>query len=110
MKNKKYLSLLKIPLMIMGFILIVAGFSFVVMWLWNAILPDLLGVGTLSFWQALGLLVLSKILFGGFGGSCKEKKKHGPPPRHFKDKWKNMNEEERQKFKEEWKKRCRWNH
>lgn len=109
MKNKKYLSVLKIPLMIGGFILIVAGLSFVVMWLWNAILPDLLGVGTLSFWKALGLLVLSKILFGGFGGGCKEKKKHGPP-RRFREKWRNMDEEEQQKFKEEWKKRCRWNH
>jgi len=46
----------------------VAVFSFIVMSLWNAILPAVIGVKLISFWQALGILVLSKILFGGFGG------------------------------------------
>lgn len=100
MKNRKFLFILIIPL-------IIAGVSAVVMLLWNAILPDLTGVGSLSFWQALGLLILCKILFGGFGKGCHGRKKHGPS-RHFRNKWRNMNEEERQKLKEEWKKRCRW--
>lgn len=107
MKNKKY-SIGKIALMIGGFILIVAGLSALVMWLWNATLPDLLGINEISYWQALGLLVLCKILFGGFGGGCHDKKKHGGPPRRFRKKWRNMDEEEQQKFKEEWKKRCGW--
>jgi hypothetical protein len=107
MKYKKY-SIGKIVLMAGGFILIVAGLSALVMWLWNAILPDLLGINEISYWQALGLLVLCKILFGGFGGGCQNKRKHGGPPRRFRKKWRNMDEEERQKFKEEWKKRCDW--
>jgi hypothetical protein len=40
----------------------------VVMRLWNWLLPDLFGVRGINFWQALGLLALSRILFGGFGG------------------------------------------
>ena len=49
----------------------VAVFSLVVMGLWNWLMPTLFGLPAISFWQALGLLVLSKILFGrsgGFGG------------------------------------------
>ena len=42
-------------------------FGLLVMGLWNAILPAVLGVKAISFVQALGILVLSKILFGGFG-------------------------------------------
>lgn len=39
----------------------------VVQGLWNWLLPELFGWPVVSFWQALGLLVLSRILFGGFG-------------------------------------------
>ncbi len=35
--------------------------------LWNALLPAILGVKSIGFWQALGLLVLCRILFGGLG-------------------------------------------
>ncbi|MCK7427937.1 hypothetical protein [Enterobacter chengduensis] len=38
-----------------------------VMSLWNALLPAILGVKAIGFWQALGILVLSRILFGGLG-------------------------------------------
>ena len=34
--------------------------------LWNWLMPAMFGLQTVTFWQALGLLVLSKILFGGF--------------------------------------------
>lgn len=75
----------------------------VVMWLWNAILPAVTGVDPLTYWQALGLLVLSRILFGGFrfGG---RPHRHQPAP--WRDKWANMNAEDREHFKAEWKKRC----
>jgi len=86
-------------------------FTFIVMSLWNAILPDVLGVKVISFWQALGILVLSKILFSGFGGLRHKRE-------HFKNRmrekmmarWDHMTPEQREKFKEEWKKRCgaRW--
>lgn len=86
-------------------------FGAIVMALWNAILPAVLGVSAITFWQALGILVLSKILFGGFGrrGSWS---KGGPPHwrRGMQEKWAKMTPEEREKFKAEWKNRCapRW--
>ncbi|MBT9393486.1 hypothetical protein KLP40_09965 [Hymenobacter sp. NST-14] len=56
---------LKILLLITLF-LAVAGY--VTMRLWNWLLPDLFNLPLISIWQALGLLVLSRILFGGWGG------------------------------------------
>jgi hypothetical protein len=66
----------------------------VVMHLWNWLLPPLFGWRTLGFWQALGLLVLCRILFGGLGG-------HGPGPRRRWDgRCKRMTPEEREKFRQ----------
>lgn len=39
-----------------------------VMWLWNALMPVLFGLKAIHFWQAVGLLALTRILFGGFHG------------------------------------------
>ena len=90
------------------FIVAVFLFGLIVMGLWNAILPVVLGVKTITFWQALGILVLSKILFGGFGGS----RWRGSPQwkQKMKQRWDNMTPEERENFKSEWKNRCagRW--
>lgn len=98
MKNRKYLCLLIIPL-------VIGGLGAIVMLLWNAILPELFEVNSISFWQALGLLILCKILFGGFGFGGREKFGRG---RRFRRKFQKMSEEEKQKFKEEWKSRCKW--
>ena len=49
-------------------VLFVAVFSFVVMRLWNWLVPPVFGWHVINFWQAVGLLVLCKILFGGFRG------------------------------------------
>ena len=85
-------------------------FGFVVMGLWNAILVSVLGVKAITFWQALGILILSKILFGGFKGRGGW---HGGPPmwrEKMQEKWAAMTPEEKEKFKAEWKNRCggRW--
>lgn len=63
--------------LIMGAAAIVL-FTVVTMLLWNWLVPVLFSGPIISFWQAAGLLVLSKILFGGFGGGGKSKwkKKH----------------------------------
>ena len=45
-------------------VLVVAVSSLLVMELWNWLMPTLFGLPAISFWQALGLLVLSRILFG----------------------------------------------
>ena len=79
----------------------------VVMLLWNAILPEVTSARPLSYWQALGLLALSRILFGGFrfgkpgGGPASWKKR-----REWREKWMNMSEEERAGFRASWRKRC----
>ena len=83
--------------------------GFVVMGLWNAILPAVLGVKAITFIQALGILLLSKILFGGFRGGC-----HGRNGQQWKmkmqEKMGGMTPEEKENFKAEWRKRCggRW--
>ena len=83
-------------------------FSYIVMRLWNGILPDVIGVKVISFWQAMGILVLSKILFSGFGGFAQKKEQFRNRFRQkMLDKWEHMTPEEKQKFKDEWKNRCR---
>jgi len=70
----------------------VAALGWVVMSLWNWLLPSLFpGVHQIAYLQALGLLVLSKILFGGFRGrGCHH---------HHRQRWEQMSDEEREKFK-----------
>lgn len=81
----------------------------VVMLLWNAILPEVTKAGALSYWQAVGLLLLSRILFGnwrgGKPGSYPSKKQHWKY-KAWREKWANMSEEERAQFREQWRKRC----
>jgi len=48
-------------------------FGFVIMWLWNWLMPEIFGLTTLKYWQAVGLFILLKILFGGFGGGSSKK-------------------------------------
>lgn len=86
------------------FILLIFLLGAVVYWLWNAILPEVFGAKKLTYPQALGLLVLCKILFGNFGW---KKGESGRFKQGFKDRFRNMSEEERERFREEWKRRCR---
>ena len=48
-------------------------FGFVIMWLWNSLMPELFGLTTLTYWQAVGIFILFKILLGGIGGSSSSK-------------------------------------
>jgi ABC-type multidrug transport system fused ATPase/permease subunit len=79
--------------------------SAIVMLLWNAIIPNVTGALAVNFWQAMGLLVLCRILFGGFrfGGHHG----HKPPFMHpsIKNKLMDMSDEEREQFKNQWKER-----
>src|ERR1700724_425486 len=56
------------PLAILGLLLFAYIGGELVLHLWNWLLPPLFGWRQLTFWQALGLLALCRILFGGFGG------------------------------------------
>lgn len=77
------------------------------MFLWNAILPSVItSVGALTYLQAIGLLILCRILFGGFrGGGYRGYQGYKNNPA-WKEKMMNMSEEEREKFKNEWRERC----
>lgn len=91
-----------IPIAIAAGVFIFGG---VVMLLWNGILPAVLGVSTITYWQAVGILVLSKILFGAFKGHHRNSRCHSD--RHiWRKKWMNMSPEEKEKMKAEWKNRC----
>jgi len=71
--------------------------GFVVMGLWNVLMPAIFAVHTISFWQAIGLFLLGKILLGGFG-----RPHFGGGPhmrRHMLERWERMTPEEREKFK-----------
>lgn len=71
--------------------------GFVVKGLWNALMPALFGLHALTFWQALGLLVLTKILFGGFHRHSGGKKMWR---NRMREQWEQMTPEEREKFRE----------
>ena len=80
-------------------------FSLAVMLLWNAIFPAVFKLGAITLWQAMGILVLSKLLFGGFhSGRRAHPYRHTGPWRH---RWTHMSEEDRTRMKEEWAKRCK---
>lgn len=90
------------------FLIIIPGiliFGLFVMLLWNAILPAVIHVSPVTYAQALGILVLSKILFGGF-----HKRHWGGRWRHeMRERFTNMTPEEKERFRNEWKDRCnRW--
>lgn len=62
----RFRPLVHIPLIIGGVILM-AGlaflFGFIVMLLWNWLMPEIFGLSTITYWQAWGLVILSHILF-----------------------------------------------
>lgn len=93
MRRKWWMFLLAPPAMIA----IAALFGEVVMHLWNWLLPSLFGWHPIGFWQALGLLVLCRILFGGFGGHGSGRHKM---QRRWAERWEQMTPEEREKFRQ----------
>jgi hypothetical protein len=79
----------------------------VVMLLWNALMPALFGLPTIGYWQAVGLLILSKLLFGGFRGRGRGHGGHfGPWRARMAERWANMTDEERAEFRAGMRRRC----
>jgi len=70
--------------------------------LWNWLIPSVFGLHTIGFWQALGLFILSRVLFGRFGGHWGSKM--GGP--RFARGWNRLTPEERQRFREAMGSRC----
>jgi len=76
------------------------------MLLWNALLPQLIHVTTINYWQTLGLMLLCRILFGGFHFGRYRKPRGDSGQYLLKDKLMTMDEADRASFKEQWRKRC----
>ncbi len=85
-----------------GIALVATLFGEVVMHLWNWLLPGLFGWHQITFWQALGLLLLCRMFFGSWRGGH-DRSKHRCEKRNA---WERMTPEEREKFRQEM--RARW--
>jgi len=93
------IAFIALPLFVLAFAL----FGYVVMSLWNWLTPALFGWKVITFWQALGLVVLCKILFGGFRGG---RGGHMHWRRRMMDRWEQMTPEEREAFRKGMEGRC----
>jgi hypothetical protein len=100
MKRYRFVRGLKFVLLAALFVTVL---GFVVMSLWNWLMPALFGWHLINFWQAVGFLVLSKILFGGFRG---HPGRHLYWRRRMMERWEQMTPEEREKFRQGMRGRC----
>lgn len=103
------------PLAIVGIALFVFLGGEIVMRLWNWLLPPMFGFPELTFWKALGLLALCRILFGGFGwrgsggsgvrGRVRDRLAERLADR-LGERWDAMTPEERESFRQRMRERC----
>jgi hypothetical protein len=92
---------------ILGFLAVIALFSIAVMFLWNALMPAIFALPVLNYWQAAGILLLARILFGtsAFGGARRfaggmsmAGGREFLRGNKLREKWMNMTAEEREDF------------
>ncbi|MCL2833083.1 MAG: hypothetical protein FWD78_07930 [Treponema sp.] len=85
-------------------LVMIAVFGAAVMLLWNALMPGLLNLPALNYWQAAGILLLTRILFGGLGGGLTHRGVRrtesllGGHAGKLREKWMKMSEDERKEF------------
>jgi hypothetical protein len=101
MRRKKLILLA--PLAALGLLLFVFIGGEVVKQLWNWLLPPLFGWRQVTFWQALGILALCRILFGGFGHG---RSSRSNIRRRMSERWENMSPEERERLRQGMRGRC----
>lgn len=85
-------------IMILFAIAALAGLSALVMLLWNLLIPDIFGLITIDFWQAAGLLILARLLFGRVGSGKKHMIMNRMKENPIHKKWRNMTPEQRKEF------------
>ncbi len=101
MKRNRMFTAAKVMLLAVVFVSVAGA---VVMWLWNALVPDIFGASEVTWIQALGLLVLVRLLVGGrghggLGGRLRRR-------RHWARKLANMSPEERERWEAERGRHC----
>ena len=96
----------KKPLFFLFILLMVLIVSAIVMFLWNAIIPDITGWKPINYWQAMGLMALCKILCGRLGGHRDHGGRSHFRMNKFREKYTNATPEEREVLKQEWRNRC----
>jgi hypothetical protein len=89
------------PLAILAILLFIAIGGEVVQQLWNWLLPPIFGWRAITFWQALGILALCRILFGGFGGHGSGRSYvHRRMSERMAERCEHMTPEERERFRQ----------
>ncbi len=97
-------SVVRVVQGLVAFLFGALAMGFLLMWVWNAVVPDVLHLQTITYWQSVLLLVLAHILFRGAGvrvGWRDNKWKS-----KFRGRIASMSPEEREKFHAEWQRRC----
>jgi hypothetical protein len=94
----------KMVLMVTGLALVLGGLT---MLMWNALIPSLFHGPEITYLQALGVLILTRLLFGGWGrhrGGWRDRRWRGRRQDHFAK----LSPEEQEKMKSDWRSYCAW--
>ncbi len=102
MRRKMRKLLWIVPLGIVGMALFIFIGGEIVLHLWNWLLPPLFGWHVITFWQALAILILCRILFGGHGFRGRHRGDWGWRRRRWAERWEGMTPEERERLRERW--------
>src|SRR3989441_10782318 len=105
MKTKKILFIAPLAGVAMAIFIWIGGE--VVMHLWNWNLPAVFGWRQITFWQAIGLFALCRILFGDLGMFARGSHRSSFR-RRMAERWEHMPPEERERFRQSWRGRCRF--
>jgi hypothetical protein len=102
-----------VPAALLGIVLVTFIGGEVVRLLWNWLLPPLFGWREITFWQAIGLLALCRILFGGSGfhrsgrsNSAFRRRMADRMADRVAERWDHMTPEERERFRQRLRERC----
>lgn len=87
-----------------GLAAFVALGGYAVMLLWNWLVPAIIGWKLITFWQAVGLLALCRILFGGHGGGGF--RRFRDKRRQMRERWEKMSPEEREELRQKMRGHC----
>lgn len=106
-------KLIIIAKIVIGAPLLIFALGFITMYLWNWLVPTLFNGPVITLWQTFGIVLLSKILFGGFkggrGGCCCGNNHRNTWKEHMKAKWGNLSNEERSNLRSKFFNKCNFN-